>query len=295
MYRSVRKNLYVIPGSPATLIIKCGDSSWLVDPGVGDGRPNIIIEVLNRLNIHEYNVLISHTHYDHVEVLPHIKSRWVYVNESEYSQLISPTVREHATYGFNPLPHLMKLQRLTVPSRFVSTFSLNVRCSLDCLELLDLSGHSPGLTGVVLDDVVFVGDSLFGDMLLRRVGIPYHSDVFKSLKVLNEVLRSLSDEGFEAVLSHGPVLKGLRFKELIDLNVDRINRIVDLVGDELRSGKGIEELTVRVLKVLGVELNVSNIYLGSVTVSSIISKFCDDGIVEHVVSDEGVKWRLVRR
>ncbi|MEM0361656.1 MAG: MBL fold metallo-hydrolase [Sulfolobales archaeon] len=294
MYRAVRKNLLVVPGSPVTLIVRCDSSNWLVDPGMGSDRFNILADVLSKINMYEYDILVSHTHYDHIEVLPYFRGKRIYVNESEYSQLISPLVREHATYGFNPLPRLMGLQRLVVPSEDVSTFSLRVISRLDCLELLDLSGHSPGLTGFIVDDVVFVGDSLFGDALLKRVGIPYHADVFKSLKVLNEVLGKLSDKGFDAVLSHGPVVKSLKFKELVSLNIQRLEYIMKLLNDELSVGGSIEELAVRVLKKLEVDVSASNVYLSCATISSIISKLYEDRVVEHVISDEGVKWRLVR-
>lgn len=294
MYRSIRKNLFVVPGSPATLIVRCDDSNWLVDPGMGNERFNILADVLSKMNIYEYSILVSHTHYDHIEVLPHFRGRRIYVSESEYSQLISPLVREHATYGFNPLPRLMGLQRLVVPSEDVSVFSLRVNSRLGCLELLDLSGHSPGLTGFILDDVVFVGDALFGDVLLKRVGIPYHVDAFKSLKILNEVLGELSDKGFDAVLSHGPVVRSLKFKELVNLNIQRLEHIVKLLSDELSIGGSIEELTVRVLKKLEVDVNASNVYLSCATISSIISKLYEDDVVEHLISNEGVEWRLVK-
>ncbi|MEM0453210.1 MAG: MBL fold metallo-hydrolase [Sulfolobales archaeon] len=294
MYRSVRKDLLTIPGSPLTLVVKHRDGNWLIDPGMGSDRANIILGVLNKAQINDYNIMVSHTHYDHIEILPSFKDKRIYVNEFEYSQLINPEVREHATYGFNPLPRLLGLQKYTISSKNLVTFSLSERTYLGPLRLLDLSGHSPGLTGIIFDDVVFVGDSLFGDMLLKRVGIPYHSDVFKSIKVLIEVLRNLSEDGFEAILSHGPVVKNQRFRELVELNIERIEQIIELLNNELRRGGTIEELTIRVLRSLGVEVLASNVYLGSVTVASIINKLCEEGKVEHVVHDEGIKWRLIK-
>ncbi len=294
MHRSVRKDVIIIPGSPVTLVVRCKEGNWLVDPGIGSGRYETVMEVLGKIGVSDFNILVSHSHYDHVEVLPYFKDKYVYVNEAEYSQLVSPILREQATYGFNPLPRLMRLQRPSIPSKNVRVVSPSTDSDFSCFKLLDLSGHSPGLTGIVLGDVVFVGDSLFGDVLLRRVGIPYHSDVFKSLKVLNDVLWKLSDEGFEAILSHGPVVRGQRFRELVELNVKRIEQIVELLNDKLRIEGTIEELTVRLLKELGVEVNASNVYLGCVTVSSIINKLCDDGVVEHTAGDGGVRWRLRR-
>ncbi|MCX8185960.1 MAG: MBL fold metallo-hydrolase [Sulfolobales archaeon] len=293
-YRSLRKNIFIVPGSPITLITKFDDCNWMIDPGMGGDRVNSLSNVLDRVNIRDYNILVSHTHYDHVETLTYFSGREIYVNEFEYSQLINPTVREQATYGFNPLPRLLGLQQRLIPSYNVKTFSLANAGSLSSLKLLDLSGHSPGLTGVILDDVVFVGDALFGDVLLKRVGIPYHSDVFKSLRVLDDTLRVLSDKGFEAVLSHGPVIKNQKFGELIEFNIRRIKQVIELLTNELDVGGTIEELTIKVLKSLGAEISASSVYLGSVTTSSIVSKLFQDGRLDHVVCDVGVKWKLKR-
>ena len=296
VYRKFKKNIYIVPGSPVSLVVKCDDSVWLVDPGMGRDRSSIVKEALFRLGINSYKILLSHCHYDHIEALSGFIGKKVYVSILEAGILMDPLIRETVTYGHNPLPRLLGLNRLFFKDLGINVIKYPLPEKIDCLELVDLRGHSPGLLGLKLgDDAVFLADSLFGDRLLMRVGIPYHLDLYTALYRLESTVKAFADEGYRAILSHGPVVEGKKFRRLVDLNIERIKKVIEFTEELLsKSYYTLEQLTINILKHLGAEPTPSNIYLGLVPVNSILNKLYQDPGLEYIIKDSGVKWRIKR-
>ncbi len=296
MYRKFKSNVYIVPGSPVSLIIKCNNRAWLIDPGMGFNRADIIREVLSKLGIKEYKVLLSHSHYDHIEAVPNLGIKEVFINILETSSFIDPLVRETITYGHNPLPRFLGLNKLFFRDISINSIEYPPPKKIDCLELLDLRGHSPGLLGLKLgDDSIFLADSLFGDRLLKRVGIPYHLDLYMALHSLENTIRVFAEKGYRAILSHGPVVERKRFIDLVDMNIERIEKIIELVKELLsKNYYTLEQLTSTTLVSLGAEISLSNIYLGLVPISSVLNKLYEEPGLEYRIEEGVIKWRMKR-
>ncbi|QOR94362.1 MBL fold metallo-hydrolase [Thermosphaera chiliense] len=293
-YRSVGRNVYVVSGSPVTLIIKCPGANWIVDPGLLGNREKLLRNVLERLGVKEYNVLLSHTHYDHIEALEALNPSRIYVTVLEYSSLLSSMVRNILTYGFTQLPRILGVRSIDVEKEKVEIVEEGFKLGDSCGELINLSGHSPGLAGIVFEDFLFVGDAVFGDRLLSRVGIPYHFNAKRALLTL-EKIKAYAEKGYSGILSHGPFANSEKLSEYVDLNAERLRLIRELVIDHLlREPLSLEELVGRILGRLGSEVSVENILLGSVTVNSIISDLQGEYGLSTEVSGGLVRYRLTR-
>ncbi len=289
MVRQLARSLWLVPGSPVTLLIRTERSLLVVDPGMGSNRASTILRALEAIGWRkEFRVLLSHAHLDHIEALPELTTAdTIYIRAEESSLLTSSLLREVASYGFTPLPQLLKLKPIEIDSRRVRIF--DTARGVEDLQLIDLSGHSPGLTGILIEDTVFVADALFGDKLLKRVGIPYHMDVYRARARL-EQLSELANEGFRAVLSHGPVVEGRRFRQLVELNMDRIDRVIQLVQEILSGGcLTMEELALSVLKTFGVSIDASALYLAIPTISSVVKKLAEEELIATRVSSRGIE------
>ncbi len=288
MVRQLARNLWLVPGSPVTLLIRTERSLLVVDPGMGSNRASMILRALEAIGWRGgFQVLLSHAHLDHIEALPELATNTIYIRAEEGSLLINSLLREVSSYGFTPLPQLLKLKPIEIDPKRIRVF--DTARGIDGLQLIDLSGHSPGLTGILIEDTVFVADALFGDKLLRRVGVPYHMDVYRARARL-EQLSKLADEGFRAVLSHGPVAKDKRFRQLVELNMDRIDRVIQLVQEILSSGcLTMEELALSILKTLGASIGTAALYLAIPTISSVVRKLVEEELITTRVSSRGIE------
>ncbi|MGC9048271.1 MAG: hypothetical protein ACP5I6_06415 [Caldisphaera sp.] len=85
-----------------------------------------------------------------------------------------------------------------------------------------MPGHISGQTGLITPDgVLYAGDSIFGDKVLSKYGIPYHQLPCKSIESLNELLKLSSNVDF-IIPSHGPILKSSNAVQLIEGNIKKL-------------------------------------------------------------------------
>jgi len=292
--RKILDNVYVIPGSPKTIIAQLEESTWIVDPGMGVDRDYVIKKSLKEVgNAKEIKVLLSHTHYDHIEALKGIKEYKVHVSVLEVGTLLDPTFRERSTYGYNLLPRILGLEKLSLYDLAISPILLNTEDLDNELHVLKLPGHSPGHIGVSYEDILFVGDSVFGDKLLKRVGIPYHINFVEAMKSLECVL-DYAHEYNTIVLSHGPIVSRKRAEELILYNMSTMERIKELVINLIDNLNefSIDNIVYRVLKELSTEISPESIILGTPLVVSILNDLSAERSVEVRSNGETIIWRI---
>ncbi len=285
--------LWILEGSPKTIIVVAEDVCWIVDPGMGTNRTNEITAFIEKIAQNkEVNVLISHAHYDHIEALENLNCSKVFAHIKEVSALVDPSVRERFVYGHNPFPRAHKLKKMSFENIAIETFSNPKELSTD-FEVIGLEGHSPGQVGIIFEDVLFVADALFGDKLIRRVGVPYHVDVEGAISALEHILE-IAKEVDKLVMGHGPILNKKRVLEIIELNINTIKTVKDLVISHI-SAKflSLEELSYNVLRDLNADTSYTSIILAIPTITSIIESFLKEHEVKVKVENSLVKWKLV--
>ncbi|MGI9255211.1 MAG: MBL fold metallo-hydrolase [Thermomicrobiales bacterium] len=90
-------------------------------------------------------------------------------------------------------------------------------------EVIDLSGHSPGQTGLVVDGVFFSADVTLPESVLEKYRIPYLFGVTPHLAALE---RARGVACAQVVPGHGPLLEELGTS--IDANLTVLNRVMEL-------------------------------------------------------------------
>ena len=294
--KEISENVYVIQGSPKTLIILSKTNSWIVDPGMGEDRPEVIKKALEELNNHSsIKILLSHAHYDHVEAILGLKDHTTYISRVELGLLVDPSLRERYTYGHNILPRALGLKELSFYDVDVRPLEAEMGLLDEQAEIIKLPGHSPGHIGLGLDDVLFVGDSVFGDKLLKRVGIPYHVDFTAALKTLEYLLDRTSEYRL-VVLSHGPMISGKKAENIVEYNISIINRIRELVSEYASKGEfTIDELVGKILKDLSVTITPESVLLGKPLVVSILNHIAKDLEFDLEWKDNKIVWKAHTR
>ena len=121
-------------------------------------------------------------------------------------------------YGGNPFSELKNPFIMAKSSRATSINNLII----PGLSIIDLSGHSPGLIGILTsDDVLFVGDSYTSDKNLESYSLQYVFDVEKYLKTLS----FLQKQNFRYFVASHDIIRD-DIKDIINLNINNVNSII---------------------------------------------------------------------
>lgn len=215
----------------------------------------------------------------------------------EYSTALSSVLREAYVYGAKAPSDLLRLKAPDLS--FNELIPYTPPKSFDGIEAVPLPGHSPGMVGYSLrDQVLYAADSVFGDRLIAKVGVPFFLDHVSALERMN-TLKEYVRDGFTIVPSHGPIVKGEKALKLIEANVSSIVRVRDVVIDLLMSSgaSGItsQEPAFRVAREFAsIEPTPELLILNEITIKSILSELVDEGLADMEVGNKGVV-RTARR
>lgn len=286
MLKGLGGNVFILPGSPATLFVGSPSGFYVIDPGCPEER-RAEIERQGKIEA----VLITHSHSDHVLAARDLKSEsGIYAPIHELPFIESPEIREATTFGgYAPWNLIFHVE--SVPVKVDNPFKPPFR--IDCLETLSLPGHTFGQVGYLTDSgILYAADSIFGDKLLKRVVIPYFLDFEAALRTLEWLRDHIKD--FEKVVpSHGPVVEGRRAMELVEENIRALESIRERVISALKARElTVEELTSRMLAEGGAEVTPSSVILGAVTIRSLLSRLYERGVVEAKADERGIIWRV---
>ncbi|MGB9758937.1 MAG: MBL fold metallo-hydrolase [Thermoproteota archaeon] len=287
MLQKIRERTYLIRGSPNTLLYEYYDKVFVIDPGSELERGKTITnEVAQNFNDKKIEVLLTHSHSDHVAALATFSKDVVpYISEQEISSLIDIKTRKALTYSSSTPSSILYRFVDYAPENFRS-FKLGSK--IEEIETIDLRGHSLGHAGFLTSDgVLYTGDSFFGDKLISAVGVPYYlnyEDAVSSLNKLKEIIR----KDFVIVMAHGPVMKYKEALSVLDMNIKLMEEIKEKVLSF--SGLTAEEITYKLLKEAGVGITESSLVLSGVTIRSILGYLAREGFLQTKVSEKGIVW-----
>ncbi|MBO3801885.1 MAG: MBL fold metallo-hydrolase [Thermoproteota archaeon] len=287
MLQRIRDKTYLIKGSPNTLLYENHDRIFVIDPGSELDRGKLIMkEVAENFKNKKIEVLLTHSHSDHVAALATLSENIApYISEQEISSLVDIKTRRALTYSSSTPSNILYRFVDYAPEKFKS-FKLG--SEIEDIKTIDLRGHSLGHSGFLTSDgVLYTGDSFFGDKLISSVGVPYYlnyEDTIFSFKKLKEII----NKDFVVVMAHGPVMKYKEALNILDLNIKLMEEIKEKVLNF--SGLTAEEITYRLLKTANVNITESSLVLSGVTIRSILGYLTREGFMQTKVDEKGIVW-----
>jgi len=292
MLQRLGERTYLIKGSPNTLIHEMADKIFVIDPGSEKDRGNIITkEVTQNFKNKKIEVLLSHSHSDHVAALATLDQDITpYISEQEISALIDVKTRKALTYSASAPSKMLYRFVDHSPERF-KPFKLG--SGVEGIEVVDLRGHSLGHAGFLTSDGVFyTGDSFFGDRLISSVGVPYYADYEGAVSSLLKLKELLCDD-YVVVMGHGLVMDYKEALNIIDMNI----RLMEEMKERVLGFSGLteQEITYRLLKSANVNITESSLILGGVTIRAILSYLANEGAFQTKVDERGIIWMRVGR
>lgn len=144
--------------STNTYIFEKNGMTYVVDPGYG---------ISKYLKDEKVNVLLTHGHYDHISGLPELNVNEVYISEEDSEMLHDPNKNFSFLFGKD----------------FV--FRGKVKNIDEYFSTIESPGHTIGSRIIIVDDVIFTGDTVFCNTIGR-------SDLGGSKELMNETVKNLN-------------------------------------------------------------------------------------------------------
>ncbi|WP_338603722.1 MBL fold metallo-hydrolase [Sulfolobus tengchongensis] len=261
------KDVSIITGSPNTMVY---DNRVVIDLGGKNSSLDIKAEIQ----------LATHGHADHIagllrkdakiRYLP-IEDYWALTLMGRRAMIYECSSRESEIFTFDYVKENLE------------SLDNNVRDSE--IEIIKLTGHTPGHSGYIVGNVLYAGDAFFGDKLLESFSVPFYTDFWAAMETLDKI-KELMKTVDNVVISHGPVYTNKnKMMALLDNNIQYAEKLTKKILDILSINEAtVEEIVVRLKQ----DITPTNVLLNSITIRSILLGLDS---VEYNVTQKGLVFK----
>ncbi len=286
----ISENTFLVKGSPSTIIHynNRDRECIIIDPGYQKKRIKSIQKQLDN-KCENTRVILTHYHADHTQAVLWMNIEEVIAPVKDAGIMQTPRVIHHLTYGY---PFTNKDDIVMIkPESIKPTITIDPPLKENKIEYIELTGHTIGQIGVIIDSNIFyTADAFFGEKILEVYKIPYH----QLLMIATETLEKIMDEAQEYIIvpSHGPIVKGTASIELIEKNIKRNKEIIDNIINSLHQPRGINEIAMILHKKYRLTPSLFSLLLAENTVRGIITDLKNKGIIKPIITEKGVLWKI---
>ncbi len=234
--RQITERVYFVEDTTNIGLINSGNTAIIFDSPIDRDKAKKVKRIIDSNGFVPSSLLLSHHHADHTGGAKFFKEAYnlrVLADPLEKVFIENPFLEPvYLAQGASP-PQAFLTKWVTSNPVYVDGILQEGKLDLDGTELrvLNLSGHSIGMIGIMFDGVVFAADSFFSTEILEKYGIPYFHNMEEYLKKMN-YLKALD---FEYILpSHGRLLSKANSVDVIEENMKTVEsteqRILEIVS-----------------------------------------------------------------
>lgn len=259
----IKEGIYYIKDSTNLPLFEAGSFFILFDSPIDKDKSKKVKKIIEEKRFPLKTLIFSHHHADHMGGGNFLKN---YFNLKTYSS------KSEKIFLENPILEPIYLSSGAIPpSDFLNKWIFGEEVLIDEpidnlklneIEFLNLSGHSIGMIGIKLEDVIFSADTFFSIEILDKYVVPYFYSYNNFLKKMNYI-KNL-DFSF-IVPSHGEFLDKDKAIKVIDFNIKKLIDLKETIFKLIKKPKSIDEIINNLI------LNIESFVVLSLIKSSIIS------------------------
>ncbi len=289
----VKGKTYVIPGSAMIGVIKTGNNQCvLIDTGLEAAVAKRILKTLDANALTPRAIINTHSHADHCGGNRHIQKvtdAMAYASQFEGAIIINPEIEALYLAGAVP-PKPLRSKLIVSEQTLHMTFLEPGKHTIEGaeIELIPLSGHSPGQYGVLTaDNALFYGDALVPAYVFEKYKLPFVTDIEATLASIGIIEASGADI---FVGAHAGVADDIQ--ALCKANRDGILRGCEIVYELLETPM-LRERVLQKLYQAWPSIPISPVGWSTMLtgVSACLYALHKQGRVELVIEDGGMLWR----
>ena len=242
--KKINDELFYIADTTNIPLIKTPEGFIIFDAPINKDKAKKVKKIIEENEIKPKFLILSHHHADHTGGASYLKEYFnltVLTSESEKLFIENPMIEPiYLAQGANP------------PKEFLTKWVKSEPVKVDevvqqgeqeiggrRIEFLDLSGHSIGMIGVKVDDVIFSADCFFSDEILKKYIVPYFHDKDKFIEKLNYI------KAFEFLYilpSHGALYSRNEANSILEENIKVVNNVEKQILTIIETPKNVEEI-----------------------------------------------------
>ena len=245
-------------------------------------------------------ILNTHSHADHCGGNSYLVKETgceIWASKGEAYLMEFPSIETQLIWGGTPIHDLRSKYLMAPPCKVNKVFDGEEEIFIPCensslsLKVISLPGHYVEQTGFLLQDtdgkrVMFAGDVLSGRNSIKKHWIQYLLDETKAKESLQKIATVHADF---YVPGHGDATTNI--EGISELNLLAILETEDMILDELKSPKTMEELLKAVADRSGIVLKTSQFCLIGSTLRSYVSGLYESGKIEYEISGNRMLWK----
>ncbi len=286
--KQVGSRTYYIDNPTNIGIFKIDDEKvYLIDSGNDKDAGRKIMKIIEANGFKVEGILATHSNADHVGGNKYIQDKTgccIFSSNIEQCFLENPILEASFLYGGYPFKDLRNKFLMAKESSSLKLTDLDVQG----IEYFPLKGHFFDMVGYkTVDDVFFLGDSLFSEDIISKYHIFFIYDVKAFLETL-DYLDSLDGKLF--IPSHARAVDDI--SKLTDLNRKKVKEIADKIIEICRTPSTYEKILKIMFDHYNLEMNANQYVLIGSTVRSYISYLYEENKLYYEIKDNEMYWKI---
>ena len=247
-------------------------------------------------------ILNTHSHADHCggnSFLLRETGCEIWASKGEAYLMEFPEIETQLVWGGSAIHDIRSKYLLAEACKVSRVFDGEEEIPILCedgkilIKVISLPGHYVDQVGFLITDtdekkVCFAGDVLSGRNAIKKHWIQYLLDEIKTKSSLQKI------SGIEAdfyIPGHGDIVQAV--EGIAELNLLAILETEDMILDELKSPKTIEELLKAVADRSGITLKTSQFCLIGSTLRAYITGLYESGKISYEIKENRMIWKTV--